>query len=162
LNRRNVEVRRSNRTALVFAAAALLMVVITVVLVFSWGRSPALMPENTPQGVVQRYLIALEQNDQARAAQYLGPPLSSDNSLKELPGFPPFLGAPSSYYAGPTWKASLGDVAATGNAATVRVIFEISTSPQAFGSQTFQNYITYQLSRNGNSWLIVSQAYSYP
>ena len=62
----------SRRWFAVFASIIALLVLVSVVLVFiSEGREARLLPADTPQGIVQRYLIALQKRDYQQAYGYL-------------------------------------------------------------------------------------------
>jgi hypothetical protein len=152
----------SNKLAILFGTMIAVMVVLALIFAVSWGRNSALMPDNTPAGTVQRFLIALQQKDNAQAAKYLSP--SSSPNIGEAPkaifGNPQMIGLPSSYYASSTWKAIVRNVTESGDKASVNVIFEISTSAQPFGSQVFSNYVTYELTHRDQFWLITSEGFS--
>ena len=78
-----------------FGIALAALIVVTVVLVLTIGQGTApLLPENTPEGVVQRFLLAIQDNDYLAAYGYLnivenGQKLSYDEWLRSKPPPPP-------------------------------------------------------------------------
>ena len=154
--------RRSDRLVIAFGAAAAVMLALSLLLVFFFGRSTALMPADSPGGTVQRFLVALQQKDLTGAAKFLSPSFNSLNVPKSVSGVPvPDLSS-ASYYADNSWKATLRSISVTGDAASVAVAFDISMSAQPFGSQVYQSYVNYNLMRQGTLWLITAEGFSIP
>jgi hypothetical protein len=150
--------RRSDKLAVLLGIGIAAMVVLALIFASSWGRNAALMPDDTPAGTVQRFLIALRQKDNSQAAKYLSPSssLNMGDGPKAIFDNPQMIGLPSTYYAGSTLKAIVRTITESGDKASVNVIFEISTSAQTFGSQVFNNYVNYELTHQGQFWLITS------
>jgi hypothetical protein len=67
----------SSRWLAGIALTVLVLVIISVTLALVNRRGPALSPEDTPEGTVQRYLIALQEDDINGAYDYL------NSNLKE-------------------------------------------------------------------------------
>jgi len=61
----------SSRWLAGIALTVLALVIISVILALVNRRTTALSPEDTPEGTVQRYLIALQEDDANRAYDYL-------------------------------------------------------------------------------------------
>lgn len=75
----------SSRWLAGIALTVLALVIISITLALVNRRAPALSPEDTPEGTVQRYLIAVQEDDADRAYGYL----SSD--LQEYCDYAHFL-----------------------------------------------------------------------
>ncbi len=160
--------RGSTRLIVYFGIGAILVVVVAIALVFALGKSPALLPADTPQGTVQRYLMAVQRNDETGANQYLSPQLQIQNIPPGkivppgAPYPPPYRFSPFDYFGGNAWKATIRNSAASGSSATVKVAFEISTNGGPFGPVTYTNYVEYTLSRQGTTWIISAEGFSGP
>ena len=63
--------KSSNRLLLSFGVGIGILVVVAVALVLSTSGSVSLLPEDTPQGTVQRFLMALQDKDLQKAYSYL-------------------------------------------------------------------------------------------
>jgi hypothetical protein len=153
-------VKSSNRVLIFFGIGIGILVMATVILVVAVGRgNPPLLSEDTPQGIVQRYLQAVQNKDYAGAYGYLAPAQAAPDNSKPLPGPPqPFdmwiMSARNT--ASFTWKASLGNTQVTGNIATVELIVEVFSPSGPFGNPVHTNNVTVFLKRSGSSWLITS------
>jgi hypothetical protein len=156
---RVLEMRPSSKLVIILGAAAAVMLIAAGATLAFWGKSPELLAENTPGGVVQRFLLALQDKDQARAATYVLP--SSGLLPDTTHGNPQIPGLPFPFYMQDAWKATLRSTTIHGNNATVNVIFQISTSANLFGDSFYYNYVNFELVREGNTWLISAQGFSF-
>lgn len=76
----------SNRWLIIIGSAiAALIIVGVVVAISTQGKGVQLLAEDSPEGTVQRYLLALEEEDYPRAYNYLA------SSVKEEKTYPQFL-----------------------------------------------------------------------
>ncbi|MDD1477415.1 hypothetical protein [Arthrobacter sp. H16F315] len=135
------EQRRTDRTLLAILAVIAMLVVVSVIVVFTRGR-PALVAENTPAGVVQRYSAAVIDGDEAAADAYL-------------------TDAAGSRCSGPFEPAETGNLRVTLVATTerpasadVRVLITVSTGGGPFGSAEDQIDDAFDLVKTGGKWLI--------
>ncbi len=146
--------KSSNRWLIAFVAGIVILVVATIALVLSTRPGVSLLPENTPQGVVQRFLLAIQDNDYEKAYRYLsltddkGAKISYDQWLTSKPY--PSGSSPSS------WKATLGKTMATGERATVEVTIDVFRPSGPFENAVRSQQVFFQLTRTGESWLITS------
>jgi hypothetical protein len=149
--------KSSSRLLIGFAGGIAVLGLITLVLVFTLGqgKSPA-VPENPPQGTVQRYLQAVQDKDYATAYNYLTPPLSTPDISKGPPQTFDFYVSSAQGSANNAWKASLGKVSETGNDASVEVNIEVFTPNGPFGNAIHNNVITFFLKKTGAKWLITA------
>jgi hypothetical protein len=150
----------SRRWMVVFALVIGILVVATVSLVlFNNGKKVTLLPEDAPQGIVQRYLIAVQNKDYQQAANYLsfgasGPFTTYDDWLRSVTVMPETSNQT-------TWKATLGEVTQNGDYATVEVIIDTFRAAGVFGGSQVSQPISFQLTKTGNSWFITSPSYIY-
>ena len=80
---------RQDRFLLSILAGIAVLVLLSLILFFVRQSEPAYSPEDTPQAVLQNYIIALAKDDYQRAFDYVaGPPGSTDPD--QSPGLPDF------------------------------------------------------------------------
>ena len=94
--------KSSSRLLLISAVAIAILVIVAVVLVLTMPgeESVSLLPEDTPEGTVQRYLLALQVEDYLKAYSYLSPQRTDKIPYEEWR-----LVSPGER---PGWKATLG------------------------------------------------------
>jgi len=149
----------SRRWLLAFSSIIGALVVATIALVLlTGGIEPELLPENTPEGTVQRYLIAIQEGKFQQAYGYLKfdpsePVKNYEDWLRMAAGYP---GSDRS-----SWKASLGDTEQTGTTASVEVIIDTFRPSGPFEDPVNRQEILFQLIRDGDGWLITSPTYIY-
>jgi hypothetical protein len=148
----------SNRWLIIFAIVIGILVIATVSLVLLIkGNEVTLLPEDTPQGIVQRYLIAVQEKDYPMAYNYL----YFDSSQKNQT-YNDWLSMvmPQAPYQ-TTWKATLGKTTQNGNNATVEVVIDTIRPGGPFGNPTSSQQVVFQLSKIDGKWLITSPTYIY-
>ena len=150
----------SRRWLIVFAVIIGILAIITVSLVLSTkGNQVALLPEDTPQGIVQRYLIAIQEQNYREAYGYL----SFDPSQK-ITTYDYWLrmvgGIPQMPYQA-TWKATLGKTTQNGDGANVEVSIDTFCPGGPFVDPVRSQLIIFQLAKIGGKWLITSPTYIY-
>ena len=152
----------SRRWLVIFAIAIGVLVLATVSLVlFTKNSQVTLLSADTPQGTVQRYLIALQEKDYQKAYSYL----SFDSSLK-MPymSYNDWLSSVSAMpgtYNQTAWKATLGKVTLDGDNATVEVTIDTFRAGGLFSNSQNSQIIPFQLSRTAGVWFITSPNYVY-
>ena len=66
--------KSSSRALAIFGAVIGLLAVVALILVLVTSNQPVrLLPENTPEGVVQRYILALDRGDYPGAWSFVAP-----------------------------------------------------------------------------------------
>ena len=134
---------------------ALVIAVVSLVL-FTKGNKVTLLPEDSPQGTVQRYLIAIQETDYQKAFSYLSfdpsQKITTYNDWVMMIGIP----QPSSQSV---WKATLGKVTLNGNNSTVEVTIDTARPGGLFGNSQTSQLIIFQLAKTANSWCITSPTY---
>ena len=142
----------SSRWLLIFGAAIGVLVIVAIVLVFTMGRpgGAPLLPEDTPQGTVQRYFLALQAEDYVTAYSYLSPPPSAKLTYDDWV---------RSIYT-PTekseWKVTLGKKAVSDSEATVDVVIDVFRPGGPFDNPVSTQRVTFFLKQEGTSWKITS------
>ena len=146
-----------NRLLLVIGIVIAALAVIAITLVFFTQNNVALLPPDTPQGTVQRFLIAVQNKDYPQAYSYLqitekDVKVPYDDWVRyDVPSM-----LPSSQ---PAWKATLGKTTIYGSNASVEVFVDTFRPNMngPFGSSTYTQLISFQLSKVGNVWLITTR-----
>ena len=139
-----------DRWVLGFTAGALALVILAILTVsLAGGRQAIDYPEETAVGVVQRYLLALEDGRVEAAREYLA--VEAEDGLR--PGVP--------FRKEPGTARRIVLVSETVEAETAVVVVEISTAYQRsdFESAEFSNLVTFELRLEEGAWKIISPAY---
>jgi len=146
----------SRRWLIIFTIIIGVLAIVTVSLVLlTKGDQITLLPDDTPQGVVQRYLIAIQEQDYREAYNYLDP--SKETSYSRWK--PTFDGI---YRMTPaTWKATLLKTTQNGYSASVEVSIDKFRPEGPFSGMTGNQLITFQLAKIEGRWLITSPTYVY-
>jgi hypothetical protein len=147
----------SRRWLIIFAIIIGAVAVIAVSLVlFTQGKNVTLLAENTPQGTVQRYLIALQDKDYQKAYDYLS---------HDTPGtitYNDWIMQNGQMTTGQSgWRATLEQTTQNGNDATVNVTIDTSYPNGMMNNSVYSQQINFLLSKINNSWLIVSPTNIY-
>lgn len=153
--------KSAKRLLLGIGIAIAALAVIAVVLVFT-QKDVALLPPDTPQGTVQRFLIAVQNKDYPRAYDYLQ---ITEKDVKGLDGKVSYdnwvrFDIPSMHSTSqPAWKATLGQTTISGDNASVEVFVDTfrPNTNGPFGSSTYTQLIQFQLTKTGNSWFITTR-----
>jgi hypothetical protein len=147
--------KTSNRTLVGFGIGIAALVIITIILVLTLGRSnPTLLPENTPQGVVQRYLQAVQEKNYQVAYNYLAPfdPKNSNGPVQSFDNWT--MSNQNSNNS--TWKAELVGVKFNGDSASVTVMIDIFSPGGPLANPVRTNTMTFILNKTASSWMIIT------
>jgi hypothetical protein len=148
----------SNRWLIIFAIVIGILVIATVSLVLLIkGNEVTLLPEDTPQGIVQRYLIAVQEKDYLEAYKYLS--FSPSEKILTYDDWARMIMPQPSSQS--TWKATLGKTTQNENNASVEVIIDTVRQGGPFGNPTSNQQVVFQLSKIDGKWLITSPTYIY-
>jgi hypothetical protein len=150
--------KSSNRFLLGFGIALIVLVAITTTLVLLNRDNVSMLPENTPEGTVQRFLLAVQDQDFQKAYSYLqveekGIKLTYDDWLQSVS--PPFQRTSVS------WKATLGKTTVSGDTATVEVLINIFQPGGPFENPVRTQTEIYQLKQVNNQWFITTHPWLY-
>ncbi len=148
----------SRRWLIIFAVIIGVLVIATVSLVlFTKENIDTLLPEDSPQGTVQRYLIAIQDRDYPKAYTYLHIKQSPKNLT-----YSDWLNSMPIYQTSQSvWKATLGKTTQNGDNATVEVTIDAFRPSGPFGDSLRSQQITFQLTKIDGNWLITSPTYIY-
>ncbi len=132
------------------------LAVIAVVLVFT-QKDVTLLPQDTPQGTVQRFLMAIQEKDYPKAYNYLQ--ITEKDIKVTYDDWVRFDVPLMASTAQPAWKATLGKTTIFGSNASVEVFVDTfrPNGNGPFGSSTYTQLIMFQLTKAGNSWLITTR-----
>ena len=134
-----------DRWILGFTAGALVLVVLAILAVsLTSGREPIEYPAEDPVGVVQRYLLAIEEGRLEAAREYLTARVEED--LKS----PPFP------RAAPDRVRRIVLISETIETESAVVVVEISTSYGGLDSDPARNRVTFELRLEDGAWKIHS------
>jgi hypothetical protein len=139
-----------DRWVLGFTAGALALVILAILTVsLAGGRRAIDYPEETPVGVVQRYLLALEDGRVEAAREYFG----AEAEDVRRPGIP--------FRDSPEGVRRIVLVSETVEAETAVVVVEISTVYQSSGieSSASSSLVRFELRLVEGAWKIMSPAY---
>ncbi len=148
----------SRRWLVLFAIVIGVLVIATVFLVLlTKGNKVTLLPEDSPQGTVQRYLVAIQENDYQKAFGYLS--FSPTDKITTYNDWLMMVGPQASSQA--VWKATLGKITVNGNNATVEVTIDTARPGGLFGNSQYSQFIIFLLAKTANAWFITSPTYIY-
>jgi hypothetical protein len=132
------------------AVGVLVIVAIVLVLTMAKPGGASLLPENTPEGTVQRYFLALEAEDYVKAYSYLSPPPSDKLTYEEWRRR--FVISEER----PGWKVTLGKSVVRDNEATVDVVVDVFRPSGPFDNPVSTQHVTFFLKKEGTIWKITS------
>ena len=135
----------SSRWLAGIALTVLALVIISVTLALVNRHEPALSPEDTPEGTVQRYLIALQEDDANRAYDYL----SSD--LREYCDYAHFQDSKDTRGSG-NERIVLIDSEIRDEQAIVRIEVTNTNLSPPFDINEYSYPVQYVLKQEGNVW----------
>jgi hypothetical protein len=145
---------------IIFAIVVSILVIATVSLVLlTKGNEVTVLPDNTPQGIVQRYLVALQEKDYQKAYTYLSFDPSEkiqtyNDWLRMVIGGPQISNQSA-------WKAALGKTTQNVDNATLEVIIDTFRPGGPFEDPVRSQSIIFQLSKINGKWLITSPTYIF-
>jgi hypothetical protein len=136
---------------LAFGVAIGVLVIVAVVLVLTLPDEDApLLPEDTPEGIVQRYLLACEDEEYLKAYSYLSASAQAERTYERWTR--PIVSGEER----PGWKATLGKSEVSGNEATVTVVVDIFRPRRPFEDPVCTTHVTFLLKKEGDSWRITA------
>jgi hypothetical protein len=145
----------SNRLLALFAGAIGLLALMTLLLVLIGGNKPVnMLPENSPEGIVQRYLLAIDNGNYPLAFSYISLP-PDDKTTYDI-----WLQSFNRPTERPAYKATLGQSIITGDEATVEVVVDVFRSGSGpFSNPVNSNRVSFFLKNINGVWKITSPTY---
>ena len=153
--------KSSNKWLLGFGTALGILVILAVVLVLTLPGSDEveLLPADTPDGVVQRYMFAIKDSNYEEAYSYLAPSVNDDdprfNTYEEWSGM--FL---YDEWAD-AWRAIIDEPEIRGERAIVNVTIEIFNPNGLFNDPVDTRYYPFILEKQEGVWKIISPLYKF-
>lgn len=147
--------KSSKRWLIIFGAAIGLLVIVAVALVLTMNQSDGTpsLPEDTPGGVVERYILALQAKDYTTAYSYLSPPAEEKLTYEK------WRESFGGYGEENETRITLGETTTTGSEATVAVTVDIFRADEPFDNPVSTQHIYFLLKQEGVSWKITSPTY---
>ena len=146
--------KTSSRWLLIFGVTIGVLVIVAVALVLTMPTPEThLLPEDTPEGIVQRYFLALQAEDYVTAYSYL-----SSSTQKTNP-YEVWRGGIYRSEDRSGLRVTLGKSVVTGNEATVEVTVDIFRPGGPFQNPVRTQHLTFFLEKEGTSWKISSPWY---
>ena len=130
--------------------AVLFLATVVLVLVTESPADKPLYPEDTPEGTVQRFLLAVRDGDYLEADSYLSPTI--DDKLND--DLQRNRQAGSRKDSG--WKATLGKTIIRDDEASVEITVDVFRPRGPFENSVSTNQITFFLKKEGASWRVTS------
>jgi hypothetical protein len=136
-------VKTSSRWLTGFGVGLAMLIILALGLVYALGqRNELSFPANTPEGTVQRYLLAIQANDIEKAKTYVKKDSDYYSDFKIIlsrdPGF----------------TVTLINAEVTGNKATVDVYYKPVSYPLYINSYEFAYPSEFYLQKDGDLWFI--------
>jgi hypothetical protein len=146
--------KASNRFLLGFGIGIAVLIVVTLVLVLTARENISLLPENTPEGTVQRFLLAIQEKDYPKAFTHLR--IVED---KRSPTYEEWVLSvrPPSQSLQTAWKAVLGETRLAGATATVEVMVDVFRPGGPFENPVRTDTVLFHLEKTGDTWFITSR-----
>ncbi len=146
--------KSSSRLFIGFGIAIGILVVVTVAIVLSTrGNNVILQPENIPQGIVQRFLMAVQEKDYPKAYSYLQL-VEGDRTVPYndwVQSIPPLSSSQTA------WKATLSTTIVTGTSATVEVVVDTFRPGGPFRDPVNIQTVSFQLTKIVSTWYITTR-----
>ncbi len=152
--------KSADKFLIAIVAGVILLVMVAFIVVLNQPQ-PGYQEDHTPEGVIYNYLLALQQEDFARAYGYLSPSLA---------GYPPTLTQFIGDISANPWQFGLeGDqkafmvnqAALFDHEAVVTVELTQFRSGGLFDNGTYTETSRFTLTRSGEAWRIAGGDYSF-
>ncbi|MBN1374833.1 MAG: hypothetical protein JXA01_01620 [Dehalococcoidia bacterium] len=146
--------KTSGRFLIAFGIFIVVLVAVAIVIAIVGGNEAVTMlPEDSPEGTVQRFLMSVQERDYVKAYSYLSPE-SGEGPLKDP--YNNWLGSTRSYRDSSTWKAAILKFTAGDNSATVEVAVDVFRPGGLFEDPVDTHYVTFLLQVENGRWMIKS------
>jgi hypothetical protein len=146
--------KSSNRFLFGFGIGLAVLVLLTIVLVIFSDRHVTTYPENTPEGVVQRFLQAVQTVDYQKAYSYTQ--VVENGKTLTVQDLMPYVVTPPGNPTG-SWRATLGKITTTGNSSMVEVIVDRLQSQGPFANPVSTQTVLFNLTQINGTWYITQR-----
>jgi len=145
--------KTSSRFLLGFGILIIVVVAVAVTLALIGGNEPVkLLPQDSPEGTVQRFLMAVKEQDYAKAYTFLSP---QSEYLKTSP-YDDWVRSMQSMRGNSSWKASIVNSTVRENDATVEVAVDVFRPDGPLANPVNTNRVTFVLQKENGKWMINS------
>ncbi|MFA5316496.1 MAG: hypothetical protein WC369_03655 [Dehalococcoidales bacterium] len=146
--------KSSSRFIIVSGIVIGILIVVTIALVLAnRSNDVTLLPEDNPNGTVQRFLVAIQEKDYPKAYGYL----QLDENGRTVPynewvqsNYPP-LSTQS------VWKAAIATTTVTDNTAMVEVFVDTFRPGGPFQDPVSTRIVSFQLTKIDDAWYITTR-----
>jgi hypothetical protein len=147
--------KSSNRFLLGFGIGVVMLIALTVTLVLFTRNTITALPKNTPDGVVQRFLQAVQDEDYQTAYSYMNVveynvPLTYQNWLPDVQR--PYTIVQSS------WRATLGQATIKNDTAVIEVVIDVFQAGGPFENPVRSQTIAFNLTKIDGTWFITTRS----
>lgn len=150
--------KASSRFLLIFGIIIVAIVAAAVILAIAGGNEQVkLLSETSPEGTVQRFLMAVKAQDYSTAYGYLSLPADQPKSNS----YDNWIRSAKSNRNSSSWKASIIKSTVRDKDATVDVAIDVFRPEGPLANPVSTNQVTFILSNDGGKWLINSPADLY-
>ncbi|MBN1190130.1 MAG: hypothetical protein JXA46_10290 [Dehalococcoidales bacterium] len=151
----------SSRRWLIFFSVIIGVVAISTVFLVLLTKDDqvVLLPDNTPQGTVQRYLIAIQDQDYEEAYGYLS--FEPSQNIESYDAWLRMTGGIPQTTSQTVWKATLGTATRYDDSASVEVTIDTLRPGGPFSDPVRSQLIFFRLAEISGEWFITSPTYIY-
>jgi hypothetical protein len=145
--------KSSGRFLLGFGIVIIAVVAVAVVLAVAGGSQPVkVLPEDSPEGTVQRFLVAVKEQDYVKAYTFISP---QSEYLKTSP-YDNWIRSMQARQSNSSWKASIVKATVRDSDATIDVAVDVFRPDGPLANPVNTNRVTFILHRENGKWMIDS------
>jgi len=145
--------KSSSRFLLSFGIVIIVVVAVAVTLALIGGNEPVkLLPGDSPEGTVQKFLMAVKEKDYVKAYTFLSP---QSEYLKTSP-YDDWVRSMQSMRGDSSWKASIVKSTVRENDATVEVAVDVFRPDGPLADAVNSNRVMFLLQKENGKWMINS------
>jgi hypothetical protein len=146
--------KTSSQFLIGFGIVIILIVAVAITLALVGGNDAVkLLPENSPEGIVQRFLVAVKEQDYVKAYTFLSP---ESEYLKTSPYDDWVRSMQTANRNNSSWKASIVKSTVRENDATIDVAVDVFRADGPLANPVNTNHVTFLLHQENGKWLINS------
>ena len=143
--------KSSSRFLLVFGIIIVAIIGVAVALAVTGGNEPVkLLRENSPEGTVQRFLMAIKDHDYLKAYGFLAP----QPELNKGDSYENWVRSLQSSRDTSSWKAGILKSTVRDDNATVEVVVDVLRPEGPIVNPVTTNQVTFMLQKQDGRWLI--------
>lgn len=144
---------KSDRLLYLIVAAVILLVIFALFIV---ARRPAPRPlaEDTAEGVVHNYLLALQEADYARAYGYLSPEIAYPGDVDEF--YDSLRQQPWEFTVSDNYSLVIEDSRPIGENSVAVIVRQIYNNNALFGGSSYAETFSMRAEKRGGEWKLVN------